>query len=225
LSGAPARALSWIPLQSQDRKDTLLAPGLTWDMIQEMIDECLDQPEDLSALQTVVEAFEAIGFPGGPFAEAAPDFHMYGLAKMFADAYMLSVAAKYPSLHINSCDPGLVYTDLIVNIPRYQGKTFEETVRAQSSQCFLLDIWLLSGHTHLLVSYQCLSAVFGSDFCASVSCLCQGAKTPEQGVEVAMRLLFDDVEDRVGLRGGMFYAMSKDMRQLLCSKIDRMPFE
>ena len=192
-----------------------------------MIDECLDQPEDLSALQTVVEAFEAIGFPGGPFAEAAPDFHMYGLAKMFADAYMLSVAAKYPSLHINSCDPGLVYTDLIVNIPRYQGKTFEETVRAQSSQCLLLevDIRLLAAHLHLLVPYHCLSAVFGSDFCACVSCLCQGAKAPEQGVEVAMRLLFDGVEEGVGLRSGKFYAMSKDMRHLLCSKIDRMPFE
>jgi len=29
---------------------------------------------------------------------------------MLADAYMLSLGPKYPALHINSCDPGLVYT-------------------------------------------------------------------------------------------------------------------
>jgi hypothetical protein len=50
---------------------------------------------------------------------------MYGLAKMLADAYMLSLGPKYPSLHINSCDPGLVFTDLIATIPRYVGKSLE----------------------------------------------------------------------------------------------------
>jgi hypothetical protein len=168
-------------LQSQERKDVLSAPTTSWNDIELMIDECLNQPDDPTALQTVVEAFDAIGFPGGPFAEAAPDFHMYGLAKMFADAYMLSCSRKYPSRHINSCDPGLVYTDLIANIPRYQGKSFDQI---------------------------------------------PGAKSPEQGVEVVMRLLFGGEGDGVALHeSGRFYAMSKDMQQLLHSSIDRMPSE
>jgi len=73
------------------------------------------------------KAFETIGFPGGPFAETAPDFHMYGLAKMFADCYMVHLARANPDLVVNSCDPGLVYTDLIDRMPRYSGKSIEKT--------------------------------------------------------------------------------------------------
>lgn len=168
-------------LQSQKRQELLTARTTSWHDIELMMDECLNQPDDSTALQTVVEAFDAIGFPGGPFAEAAPDFHMYGLAKMFADAYMLSCSRKYPSRHINSCDPGLVYTDLIANIPRYQGKSFDQI---------------------------------------------PAAKSPEQGVEVVMRLLFGGENDGVSLQeSGKFYAMSKDMQHLLHSSIDRMPSE
>lgn len=151
--------------------------AMFWDgHIEPMIDECLQTYDATSDdLQGRIEAFTRIGFPGGPFAESAPDFHMYGLAKMFGDAYMLALSRKVglergEGIKINSVDPGLVYTDLILKMPRYDGKDIGET----------------------------------------------GAQTPHEGVEGAMRLLFEeDVET------GRFYAMSKD--ELLHSFIDKRP--
>jgi hypothetical protein len=100
---------------------------------------------------------------------------MYGLAKMFADSYMVSLGKKHPNLMINSCDPGLVYTELILKMPKYEGKSLQES----------------------------------------------GAQTPAQGVEAAMRLLFDkDVQG-----SGHFYAMNKAKDRLLKSTIDVKPAE
>ena len=48
-----------------------------------------------------------------------------------------------------------------------------------------------------------------------------GAQTPHQGVEAAMRLLFD--ETITG--GGHFYAMNKDKTRLLKSTINVKPSE
>ena len=159
---------------SEERQRAMMDPSCTWEgTIQPMIEECLDAYAS-STDQDRPKAFESIGFPGGPFAESAPDFHMYGLAKMFADVYMKALARSHPNLRINSCDPGLVYTDLILRMPRYVGMAREET---------------------------------------------NGAQTPHEGVESAMRLLFENV----GKGSGMFYAMSKDKKELLHSDIDKMP--
>ena len=51
---------------------------------------------------------------------------------MFADVYMKVLARSHPNLRINSCDPGLVYTDLILKMPRYEGMAREETNGAQT---------------------------------------------------------------------------------------------
>lgn len=91
-----------------------------------MIDECL-KAYGSNTIEERIAAFESISFPGGPFSVAAPDFHMYGLAKMFGDAYMLRIAHQYPKLRVTSVDPGLVYTDLILNMPKYAGLKKEET--------------------------------------------------------------------------------------------------
>jgi NADP-dependent 3-hydroxy acid dehydrogenase YdfG len=52
---------------------------------------------------------------------------MYGLAKMFGDACMLRIANQYPKLRVTSVDPGLVYTDLILKMPKYAGLAKTET--------------------------------------------------------------------------------------------------
>lgn len=161
----------------QEHQSALKSDDCTWDAtISPMIQKCLEAYEATSAssLEERVAAFEEIGFPGGPFAESAPDFHMYGISKMFGDAYMLHLAKKYPNLRVTSVDPGLVYTDLILRMPKYAGKGIGETT----------------------------------------------AKTPEEGVEAAMRLLFDD-EAGKGNGSGKLYAM-KDGK-LLFSDIDKMP--
>jgi hypothetical protein len=94
---------------------------------------------------------------------------------MFTDAYMASLGKKHPNLLINSCDPGLVYTELILKMPKYEGKSLQES----------------------------------------------GAQTPAQGVEAAMRLLFDpDVQG-----SGHFYAMNKAKDRLLKSTINVRPTE
>ena len=162
---------------SEERQSAMMDPSCTWDeTIQPMIDECLNTYTS-SSEEDRPKAFEALGFPGGPFAESAPDFHMYGLSKMFADVYMKTLARSHPKLRINCCDPGLVYTDLILKMPRYEGMSREET---------------------------------------------NGAQTPHEGVEAAMRLLFDGKAGK-GSESGMFYAMSKDKSELLHSDIDKMP--
>jgi NAD(P)-dependent dehydrogenase (short-subunit alcohol dehydrogenase family) len=151
-----------------------LKKGANWETIHAMMEKCLD----VANAGGGPEAFENIGFSGGPFAESAPDFHMYGLAKMFADSYMLSLARTHQNLAINSCDPGLVYTDLIDRMPRYSGKSIEET---------------------------------------------NGAKTPAEGVEACMRLLFGGPEDGVNIEErGLFYAMNKEGK-LMSSGIDTRP--
>lgn len=113
---------------SEERRKALMDPNGTWnDNIQPMIDDCLTTYDKYSQ-EDRPKAFEKIGFPGGPFAEAAPDFHMYGLAKMFGDSYMQSLSHSHGSkLRINSVDPGLVYTDLILKMERYKGKDREDT--------------------------------------------------------------------------------------------------
>lgn len=153
---------------SEENKVIMNKDDLEWDKdLEPLLKKCL-QGDDLNQ----------VGFPGGPFAEAAPDFHLYGLAKMFADVYMASLGKKHSSLQINSCDPGLVYTDLILKMPRYDGQSIEET---------------------------------------------NGAQTPKQGVEAAMRLLFDD--DAAVEGSGHFYAMNKAKDSLLKSTIDVKPAE
>jgi NAD(P)-dependent dehydrogenase (short-subunit alcohol dehydrogenase family) len=112
-----------------ERQSAIMSKDCDWNVISFMMKECLDAyastgDDDLSAR---IDAFNAIHFPGGPFADTAPDFHMYGLAKMFGDAYMKVVARRYPKLRVNSVDPGLVYTDLILRMPKYAGKEMEET--------------------------------------------------------------------------------------------------
>ena len=88
-----------------------------------------------SDLNERIAAFDRISFPGGPFAESAPDFHMYGLSKMFGDAYMLQLARTYPNLRlVASVDPGLVYTDLILRMPKYAGKDRGDVSAAQSPE-------------------------------------------------------------------------------------------
>jgi NAD(P)-dependent dehydrogenase (short-subunit alcohol dehydrogenase family) len=117
----------------KERQQAMMSQDCTWDSISSMIDECLAAyvtTKD-SSLDDRIEAFNKINFPGGPFADSAPDFHMYGLAKMFGDAYMKVTARKYPNLRVTSVDPGLVYTDLILRMPKYEGKEKEETT-AQS---------------------------------------------------------------------------------------------
>jgi NAD(P)-dependent dehydrogenase (short-subunit alcohol dehydrogenase family) len=117
-----------------------------WDDIYSMMKKCLDAYESTNSqdgddnLAARIEAFNAIHFPGGPFADTAPDFHMYGLAKMFGDAYMKVVARKYPSLRVNSVDPGLVYTDLILRMPKYAGKEMEETTAQSPHEVSILII-------------------------------------------------------------------------------------
>ncbi|GFH61810.1 hypothetical protein CTEN210_18286 [Chaetoceros tenuissimus] len=159
---------------STDHQQLLQDPALTWDKIKTMMEKCLNICDTVKE-QDQPTAFEEIGFSGGPFAVAAPDFHMYGLAKMFADAYMLLLSRQYPNLRINSVDPGLVYSDLILKMDRYKGKDIKET----------------------------------------------GAQTPKQGVEAAMRLLFDDVGK--GSESGKFYAMNKAKTELVFSEIDKQP--
>ena len=117
----------------KERQEAMMSSDCTWETLSAMMDECLNAYASTkdSSLEKRIEKFNEINFPGGPFADSAPDFHMYGLAKMFGDSYMKIIATKYPKLRVTSVDPGLVYTDLILRMPKYEGKAKDETT-AQS---------------------------------------------------------------------------------------------
>lgn len=120
---------------SQERQAVLMDADSTWeDSLQPMITQCLEAYQQSTSIEDRIAAFDSIQFPGGPFAESAPDFHMYGLAKMFGDAYMLRIAKSYPKLRVTSVDPGLVYTDLILKMPKYAGLAKEETSAQSPSE-------------------------------------------------------------------------------------------
>lgn len=106
---------------SDENKAIMNKEDLEWNDLEEFMNKCLAAKDKGPA------GFEEIGFSGGPFGEAVPDFHMYGLAKMFADCYMASLGKTHLELQINSCDPGLVYTDLILKMPKYNGQSIEES--------------------------------------------------------------------------------------------------
>ena len=76
-----------------DRRRALTAATVTWREIEGMMDECLRVPGGggEGGVRRQARALRELGFPGGPFEEAAPDFHIYGLAKLFADALMLTL--------------------------------------------------------------------------------------------------------------------------------------
>jgi len=112
----------------EERQKAMMSSECSWETILPMINECLETyASTKDSLDERIEAFNAIEFPGGPFADTAPDFHMYGLAKMFGDAYMKVVARRYPKLRVASVDPGLVYTDLILRMPKYAGREKDDT--------------------------------------------------------------------------------------------------
>lgn len=63
---------------SEERKAALLDDASTWEeSIAPMIDECIGA--FAGTLEGRIAAFERIGFPGGPFADSAPDFHSKSL--------------------------------------------------------------------------------------------------------------------------------------------------
>ena len=113
---------------SKENQAKLMDANSSFDeTITPMIDECISTYTNSNTIEERIKAFEEIGFPGGPFEASAPDFHMYGLSKMFGDAYMIRLAHQYPNLRVSSYDPGLVYTDLILKMPKYDGLKKEET--------------------------------------------------------------------------------------------------
>jgi NAD(P)-dependent dehydrogenase (short-subunit alcohol dehydrogenase family) len=119
-----------------EHQTALKSDDCTWDeTIAPLIKQCIEAYETTSEsrLEERIAAFEKISFPGGPFADSAPDFHIYGLSKMFGDAYMLHVAKNNPQLRVTSVDPGLVYTDLILRMPKYAGKDIGDT-KAQTPE-------------------------------------------------------------------------------------------
>lgn len=116
----------------EERQKVLMEVNSSWDKsLAPMIDKCIEAYTKTNTIEERIKAFDSISFPGGPFAADAPDFHMYGLAKMFGDAEMVRVAHRNPKLRVTSVDPGLVYTDLILKMPKYSGLKKEETT-AQS---------------------------------------------------------------------------------------------
>lgn len=125
---------------SAARRAALLdSAALRWADVEGVMAECL------AAQAGGPAEFERIGFGGGPFAEAAVDFHMYGLSKAFADAYMAALAAREPGLRVNSCDPGLVWTELAQAVPRFAGKSREEAGAATPAEGVEAAMRLLFG--------------------------------------------------------------------------------
>lgn len=81
---------------SPERQKTLTDPGVTWEQIERLMDECL-------AIEADDGDLAAAGFGAGS---------AYGLSKACLNAYTIAVAREHPNLTINACTPGFIETDL-----------------------------------------------------------------------------------------------------------------
>lgn len=81
---------------SAERQRMLTDPGVTWEQIRELMDECL-------AIEEQGGDFEDAGLGSGA---------AYGLSKACLNAYTIALAREHPELTINACTPGFIETDL-----------------------------------------------------------------------------------------------------------------
>jgi len=106
-----------------DRKvqELLVNPTVTWADIENTIiipflniseDAALDSQQKEESLAKIGLSQEGMG--------------AYGLSKACVNAYTLELAARFPTLLINSCTPGFIETDLTKPFAEKAGKTPEE---------------------------------------------------------------------------------------------------
>ncbi|KAL1512257.1 hypothetical protein AB1Y20_005519 [Prymnesium parvum] len=83
---------------SPRRQETFMDPSITWNQIEEIMQEVEGYPNGAKDL-------EANGF--GVQAGA------YGLSKALLNAYTVMLAREHPNIKVNSCSPGMIATDLM----------------------------------------------------------------------------------------------------------------
>ena len=115
---------------SDETKNLLTNPGITWTEIQDYMDKCVD-----------ANSKNNISSDHGSSSGSA-----YGLSKACTNAYTIFLAGQYPDLTVNACTPGFIETDLTRPIAVAGGKTPAEMGMKSPEEGASTSVFLLMGN-------------------------------------------------------------------------------
>lgn len=111
-----------------ERQQMLTDPTVTWDDIEEFIDECIAATDDGD--------FEATEIGNGS---------AYGLSKACLNAYTMDLARRNTQLLVNACTPGFIETDLTRPMAERRGEDPEDLGMKPPSEATTAPMFLLFG--------------------------------------------------------------------------------
>ncbi|QDG50255.1 SDR family NAD(P)-dependent oxidoreductase [Persicimonas caeni] len=114
---------------SPERQAQLTDPEITWDEIEEIMDEAI-------AIDEGDGDFEAAGFGGGS---------AYGLSKACLNAYTVALAREHSDLTINACTPGFIETGMTRPMAERQGVSPAEMGMKPPEEGTTAQMFLLFG--------------------------------------------------------------------------------
>lgn len=123
-----AAAPNFVNQCSPERQALLTNPNISWDEIDELVNECL--------------RLERLGqFADSGLGSGSP----YGVSKACANAYTIALANTHPQHIINACTPGYIETDMTRPVAQARGVTPEQAGMKPPSEGAKSAIFLLFG--------------------------------------------------------------------------------
>jgi len=115
---------------SDETKNLLTNPGITWTEIQDYLEKYVDA----STNNDITSDHDSN-------TESA-----YGLSKACANAYTMFLSRQYPDLKVNACTPGFIETDLTRPMAEAGGKTPAEMGMKSPEEGASASLFLLMGN-------------------------------------------------------------------------------
>jgi len=115
---------------SDETKNLLTNPEITWTEIQDYMDKCVDA----SANNNISSDHDL------------STGSAYGLSKACTNAYTIFLARQYPNLTVNACTPGFIETDMTRPMAVSGGKTPAEIGMKSPEEGASASVFLLMGN-------------------------------------------------------------------------------
>ncbi|MDG2065349.1 MAG: SDR family NAD(P)-dependent oxidoreductase [SAR324 cluster bacterium] len=112
---------------SNETKNLLTNPDVSWTQIEKFMSECLKLESDRTT-------------------DWGGDWSAYGISKACTNAYSIYLAKKNPNLTINACTPGFIETDLTRPLAESNGKTPAEMGMKSPEEGVSASVFLLMGN-------------------------------------------------------------------------------
>ncbi|MFB6374433.1 MAG: SDR family NAD(P)-dependent oxidoreductase [Bradymonadaceae bacterium] len=113
---------------SPERQDLLTSPDVTWELIEEFMEECLTADDE-------------VGFDHAGIGDESA----YGLSKALLNAYTIALARENPDLTVNACTPGFIETGMTRPMAERRGKEPREMGMKPPEEGTQAQMFLLFG--------------------------------------------------------------------------------